>query len=70
MADCSLHRTEGIIDNILKSLSEVKQYLVNKGFKNVEEEIHFSIIRNQLLFQIPMDIVIGSSWVNFVNSPL
>ena len=40
-ADCSIQRIEAVIDIILKSLSEIKEYVLNRGFKNIEEEIHF-----------------------------
>ena len=42
-ADCSIQRIEAVIDIILKSLSEIKEYVLNRGFKNIEEEIHFFI---------------------------
>lgn len=32
---------EAVIDVILKCLSEVKEYVLNRGFKNIDEEIHF-----------------------------
>jgi len=40
-ADCSIQRTEAIIHLILKCMSEVKAYVMERGFKNTEEEIHF-----------------------------
>jgi RteC protein. len=40
-ADYSVLRLEAVIAIILKCLSEVKKYVLNKGFKNVNEEIHF-----------------------------
>lgn len=39
--DYSIQRIEAVIDIILKCLSEVKEYVLNRGFKNVDEEIHF-----------------------------
>lgn len=39
--DCSVQRIEAIIDIIVKCLSEVKEYVLNRGFKNIDEEIHF-----------------------------
>lgn len=39
--DYSIQRIEAVIDIILKCLSEVKESVLNKGFKNVDEEIHF-----------------------------
>ncbi|MDD2300572.1 MAG: RteC domain-containing protein [Fermentimonas sp.] len=40
-ADCSIQRIEAVIDVILKCLSELKEYVLNRGFKNINEEIHF-----------------------------
>lgn len=39
--DHSIQRIEAVIGNILKCLSEVKKYVLNRGFKNIGEEIHF-----------------------------
>jgi len=39
--DRSIERIEAIIHIILKCLSEVKEYVLKKGFKNVNEEIRF-----------------------------
>ncbi|MDN4011392.1 RteC domain-containing protein [Chryseobacterium gambrini] len=39
--DYSIQRIEAVIDIILKCLSEVKEYVLNRGFKNIDEEIHF-----------------------------
>lgn len=39
--DHSIQRIEAVIDIILKYLSEVKKYVLNRGFKNFGEEIHF-----------------------------
>ncbi len=39
--DYSIERIEAIIDIILKSLSKIKEYVLNRGFKNIDEEIHF-----------------------------
>ena len=39
--DHSIQRIEAFIDIILKYLSEVKKYVLNRGFKNIGEEIHF-----------------------------
>ncbi len=39
--DCSIERVETIINIILKCLSELKEYVLEKGFKNIDEEIHF-----------------------------
>ncbi len=35
-ADCSLHRIETVIHLILECLSEVKKYVLKKGFKNID----------------------------------
>lgn len=40
-ADYSIQRIEAVIDTILKCLSEVKEYVLNRGFKSINEEIHF-----------------------------
>lgn len=40
-ADHSIQRIEAVIGIILKCLSEVKKYVLNRGFKNIGEEIHF-----------------------------
>lgn len=39
--DHSIQRIEAVIDIILKYLSEVKKYVLKRGFKNIGEEIHF-----------------------------
>lgn len=39
--DCSIQRIEAAIQLILECLSEVRDYVIKKGFKNVEEEIYF-----------------------------
>ena len=39
--DHSIQQIEAVIDIILKCLSEVKKYVLNRGFKNIGEEIHF-----------------------------
>jgi hypothetical protein len=49
--DCSIQQIEVIIKLIIKCLSNVKEYVLNRGFKNVEEEIRFSSIKSPLLFQ-------------------
>lgn len=40
-ADCSLQMIEDVIDLIIKCLSDVKEHVLKKGFKNMNEEIHF-----------------------------
>src|SRR5690606_38429879 len=40
-ADCSVQRIEAVIHLIVECLSEVKEYVLKKGFKNVNEEIRF-----------------------------
>lgn len=40
-ADSSIQRIETVIDLILKCLSEVKEYVLKRGFKNENEEIRF-----------------------------
>ena len=39
--DHSIQRIEAVIGIILKCLSDVKKYVLNRGFKNIGEEIHF-----------------------------
>ena len=40
-ADCSIERIEAVIQLIIKCLSDVKHYVLKRGFKNVDEEIRF-----------------------------
>ncbi len=40
-ADCSIQRIEAVIRHILECLSELKGYVLKKGFKNTDEEIRF-----------------------------
>ncbi|SCY75898.1 RteC protein [Flavobacterium anhuiense] len=39
--DDSIQQIEIIIDNILKSLADLKAFVLKRGFKSIEEEIHF-----------------------------
>ncbi|TCV09886.1 RteC protein [Sphingobacterium alimentarium] len=39
--DCPIQRIEAVIHLIVNSLSEVKEFVLKKGFKNIDEEIHF-----------------------------
>ncbi|WP_080779269.1 MULTISPECIES: RteC domain-containing protein [Chryseobacterium] len=39
--DYSIQRIETVIDLIIKSLLELKQFVLAKGFKNTDDEIHF-----------------------------
>ncbi len=39
--DCSIQQIEAVIHLILKCLSEVKEYILKRGFKNTDEEIRF-----------------------------
>ncbi|MCL6216939.1 RteC domain-containing protein [Zunongwangia pacifica] len=39
--DCPLPRIEAVIELIVNCLSDVKEYVLKRGFKNVNEEIHF-----------------------------
>lgn len=41
VADCPLKRIEAIIHLIIECLSEIKEYVIKRGFKNVSEEIRF-----------------------------
>lgn len=41
VADNSIQRMEAVINLIVKSLSEVKEFVLKRGFKNVNEEIRF-----------------------------
>src|SRR5690554_7780832 len=40
-ADCSIQRIEAVIHLILGCLSELKAYVLKRGFKNIDEEIRF-----------------------------
>src|SRR5690606_13177506 len=40
-ADCSVQRIEAVIHLIVECLSDVKKYVLKRGFKNANEEIHF-----------------------------
>ncbi|MBN8789788.1 MAG: RteC domain-containing protein [Terrimonas sp.] len=40
-ADCSIQRVEAVIEYILKCLSELKEHVLNHGFKDIDEEIRF-----------------------------
>lgn len=39
--DCPTQRIEAIIKMIVRCLSELKEFVSTRGFKNMEEEIHF-----------------------------
>jgi len=49
--DCPIKRIEAVIHHIIQSLADLKDFVLKNDFKNMEEEIHFSSIRNLLLFQ-------------------
>ena len=40
-ADCSIQRVETVIELIIRCLADVKEFVLKKGFKNMEEEIRF-----------------------------
>lgn len=40
-ADCSIQQIEAVINIIVNCLAEVKEYILKRGFKNVNEEIRF-----------------------------
>ncbi|WP_430827039.1 hypothetical protein [Chryseobacterium indologenes] len=40
-ADCPIQRIETVIHIIVEYLSELKRYVLKRGFKNTEEEIQF-----------------------------
>src|SRR5690606_23508100 len=40
-ADCSIQRIEAVIHLIVECLSELKEYVLKRGFKNADEEIRF-----------------------------
>ncbi|HFK5521091.1 TPA: RteC domain-containing protein [Elizabethkingia anophelis] len=44
-----IHHIEIIIDNILKSLADLKVFVLNRGFKSMEEEIHFFKFQKPLI---------------------
>ncbi|WP_151154352.1 RteC domain-containing protein [Sphingobacterium sp.] len=39
--DCSVLRIEAVITLIVESLAQVKEYVLKKGFKDIDEEIYF-----------------------------
>jgi len=39
--DCSITRIEAVIELIIQSLSDLKEFILKNDFKNMEEEIHF-----------------------------
>ncbi|WP_446677112.1 RteC domain-containing protein [Sphingobacterium multivorum] len=39
--DCPIQRIKAVIKLIIKCLSEVKEFVLKKGFKNVDEKIRF-----------------------------
>ncbi|AIM35263.1 tetracycline regulation of excision, RteC [Sphingobacterium sp. ML3W] len=39
--DCPIQQIEAVMSNIVKCLSDVKKYVLKRGFKNTEEEIDF-----------------------------
>ncbi|MFD1769202.1 hypothetical protein ACFSBF_05455 [Sphingobacterium suaedae] len=39
--DCSVQRMEAVIHLILECLSELKEYVLKRGFRNTDEEIRF-----------------------------
>ncbi|MCK9438449.1 MAG: RteC domain-containing protein, partial [Synergistaceae bacterium] len=39
--DCPTQRIEAVIQLIVECLSELKEYILKKGFKDINEEIHF-----------------------------
>lgn len=49
--DNPVQRTEAIIYRIVECLSEIKDYVLKRGFTNVDEEIRFLNIKSQSLFQ-------------------
>src|SRR5690554_5250929 len=40
-ADCSIQRIEAVIHLIVECLSDLKEHVLKRGFKNADEEIHF-----------------------------
>ncbi len=39
--DCPIQQAENIIPTIIQCVFELKEYVLKRGFKNIEEEIHF-----------------------------
>ena len=39
--NCSIQQIEAVIELIAKTLSDLKQFVLNRGFKNTDEEIRF-----------------------------
>lgn len=40
-ADCSIQRIEDVIQLIIQTLSDLKKFVLKRGFKNADEEINF-----------------------------
>ncbi len=39
--DCPIKRIEAVIELIIQSLADLKEFVLKHDFKNMEEEIHF-----------------------------
>lgn len=39
--DCSIECIEAVIQLIIQSLADLKEFVLKNDFKNIEEEIHF-----------------------------
>ncbi len=39
--DCPIQRIEAVIKTVIKCLSDVKQFVLNREFKNIDEEVRF-----------------------------
>lgn len=40
-AECTIHQSEAVIHLIVKCLSDLREYILRRGFKDIAEEIHF-----------------------------
>jgi hypothetical protein len=50
-ADYSIQRIETAIKFIIDSLSELKEFVIKKDFKSIQEEIHFLSIKTRHCFK-------------------
>ncbi|RKD16347.1 tetracycline regulation of excision RteC [Pelobium manganitolerans] len=53
--DCPIKRIEAVIQLIIQSLADLKEFVLKKGFKNIAEEIYFfkyqkPVIVSKLIF--------------------
>ena len=56
--DCTIQRIEAIIQLIIKSLSDLKEFVLKNDFKDLEAEIYFFKYQNLLLFRSSFTIML------------